>query len=465
MKQKFLKMLLAALAILCLGLLIASHTLAESPIVYNDISYTILEDGTAAIVEHRGQGSDLIIPETVDGYTVSTLGDSLFQNRSGLLEIHLPDGITRIGNHAFEGCTGLQALPLLPNLTHIGDYAFADCASLERVVFSTKLAHIGEYAFANCMSLPSVKLPNALTALQKGTFFSCSNLQTADLGIFLQQIGEDAFAQCINLHKVWFPQSLQEIGKGAFFQCDLQSLDLHMGLRRIGERAFEQNHNLMLVSLGEGLQSLDMRAFAQCNSLLSVSLPKSLTRIENSVFDGSDQRQIHYAPANSYAYQWMRKMKYAVQESFLSKNGLYLYSIQKGNVNILRYLGEESIVSIEPVIDHFPVTSIGVGAFCDSDFLKSVYIPDYVQVLGENAFSHCIALQEVHLGSGLRSIEQETFYDCRALKIVSIPASVKYIGDFAFYACPIEVYHIEQGSWAEGWAIVNTYDYRYIMYQ
>ena len=38
--------------------------------------YTVLDDGSAMITGYRGYGPELVLPETIDGYTVSALSGS-----------------------------------------------------------------------------------------------------------------------------------------------------------------------------------------------------------------------------------------------------------------------------------------------------------------------------------------------------------------------------------------------------
>lgn len=73
---------------------------------------------------------DLIIPDIIDGFPVTSIGDQAFYGCSGLKSVKLPSSITEIGNNAFEGCSGLTSITIPNSITSIGDYAFLGCIKL-----------------------------------------------------------------------------------------------------------------------------------------------------------------------------------------------------------------------------------------------------------------------------------------------------------------------------------------------
>lgn len=104
------------------------------------------------------------------------------------------------------------------------------------------------------------------------------------------------------------------------------------------------------------------------------------------------------------------------------------------------------------------ITGIGNYAFCYSENLKSVEIPDTVTVLGkgiffgctsletvkmpsevvevsENMFSLCMNLKTVTLGAKTESIAAKAFHRCSALETITLPETLKSIGNSAFEMC------------------------------
>ena len=77
------------------------------------------------------------------------------------------------------------------------------------------------------------------------------------------------------------------------------------------------------------------------------------------------------------------------------------------------------------------VNSIGEQAFRKTS-LASVTIPNGVKRIGGAAFRECTSLASVTIPNGITSIEGETFYYCASLTSVTIPNGVTSIGDTAF---------------------------------
>ena len=71
--------------------------------------------------------SDLVISATVnDGvadYTVTTIGESAFQN-GGMPSLVIEEGVVNIADNAFWACSNLKKATLPSSIESIGDYAF-----------------------------------------------------------------------------------------------------------------------------------------------------------------------------------------------------------------------------------------------------------------------------------------------------------------------------------------------------
>ena len=68
----------------------------------NDFRYEV-DDGKVTITRYKGIGGDVVIPDTIDGRPVTSIGVSAF-GRTKLTSITLPNSITTIGRDAFEDC-------------------------------------------------------------------------------------------------------------------------------------------------------------------------------------------------------------------------------------------------------------------------------------------------------------------------------------------------------------------------
>lgn len=140
------------------------------------------------------------------------------------------------------------------------------------------------------------------------------------------------------------------------------------------------------------------------------------------------------------------------------KNANYQYTISGNKVEIKKYIGKSTDVSIPSKIDNKKVTSIGVKAFYGNNKLKSVKIPttvdtirglafdscvnlksvtipNSVKMLGNAVFFSCTRLQSVTLSKNLVSIGKACFYNCSSLKTITLPSSLRNLGAYIFGDC------------------------------
>ena len=74
-------------------------------------------------------------------------------------------------------------------------------------------------------------------------------------------------------------------------------------------------------------------------------------------------------------------------------------------------------------------------AFKSMHELESVYMPDTVLFVGEEAFWDCGKLKEVRFSKNLCMIGANAFESCQSLKVIDLPAGLLAIGDSAFGSC------------------------------
>ncbi len=77
-----------------------------------ELTYSV-ENGKATITGHNGEISgELVIPSTLGGYPVTSIGNWALNGRSGLTSVTIPDSVTNIGGSAFKNCTGLTSVTI-----------------------------------------------------------------------------------------------------------------------------------------------------------------------------------------------------------------------------------------------------------------------------------------------------------------------------------------------------------------
>lgn len=81
------------------------------------------------------------------------------------------------------------------------------------------------------------------------------------------------------------------------------------------------------------------------------------------------------------------------------------------------------------------VKTIGTGVFSDCSNLTGVCLPFGVTSIGTASFSGCMKLEKIDFPKSLKTIENFAFQNCERLRNVIIPDSVLSIGDYSFYHC------------------------------
>ena len=335
---------------------------------------------------------DLVIPETIDGKLVGSIGFGAFRDCSSLTSVTIPNGVTSIGSFAFLGCSSLEAIQVHEDNLHyssvsgvlydklrtilltcptktngdfsvpgtvstIVDRAFADCSSLTSVSIPDGVTSIGSSAFSGCSGLTSMTIPSGVTSIEERVFVSCSGLTGVTIPDGVTSIGEVAFGDCSSLTSVTIPDSVTLIERSAFTRCSsLTSVSMSGSLTEIGNSVFKDCNSLTNVTIPDGVMFIWTSAFSGCSSLTSVAIPDTLTRISASAFSG-----------------------------------------------------------------------------CTS--LTNVIIPDGVTIMSDRVFEGCSSLKSITLPSGVTTISSSLFEGCSSLKSITIPSGVTTIRDSVFAGC------------------------------
>ena len=104
-----------------------------------DFEYTV-NDGKLTITKYTGTKTEIIIPNTIDGYTVSAIGIRAFSHNDTIRTLQFnTENFRSIEEQAFFECTALENITLPGTLEYLGDNAFAKCVHLRRVIMFRKL--------------------------------------------------------------------------------------------------------------------------------------------------------------------------------------------------------------------------------------------------------------------------------------------------------------------------------------
>ena len=230
--------------------------------------------------------------------------------KSSLLNLVLPDKLTKIGLAAFADCQNLTGTLNIPEgVTEIEYGAFYQCKSMTGSLnLPTTLKYIGRGedrwwyggTFSSCGFTCQLILPTGVECILGNAFEGCQNLYgELRLPDKLTKLGDAVFRDCHNLSgNLTIPQGVTAIPNNAFEYCSGLdgTLNLHDGIITIGEYAFRGTHFKGEINLPKDLVVLSNYVFSGCDFSGELKLPEKLRTIGNNTFgsfeDGSCWRMM-----------------------------------------------------------------------------------------------------------------------------------------------------------------------------
>ena len=168
MKKILKKTLFLLLFLIAIILMLPTYVHAEtstSIINGKEIRFEYEIDELNHIVDFKCQNpkdlkGGIIIPDSV-----TSIGESAFNDCIGLTEVIIPDSVTSIGYGAFCNCTGLTQITIPDSVTKIGTRALLGCKKLE--IYCLKNSYADQYGSENNIKRKYINR-NELESILKG---------------------------------------------------------------------------------------------------------------------------------------------------------------------------------------------------------------------------------------------------------------------------------------------------------
>lgn len=438
-----------------------------------------------------------------------SIAHHLFINDEEIIELTIPESITKIKDYTFQGGIAFTKIILPSSLTSIGKGAFCDCWSLREIDIPSKVTEIGDEAFYQCTDLTAVKNTDSIVKLGNGVFTNCSSLKNFNIPSSVTFLPSRIFSGCSSLTDVVLPSSITSIGQRAFRYCkNLKSFYIPKSVTTIHEEAFEGCYGLIKTAYPDNLTNPFYNGF-------NIAYPAAHSIIENGIIYDDDKTKIYYADLNfegeldiydsvisigDYAFYSCSGLKginfpvslksigiktftsTSIKELKLPENiesiGLNSFTncpIEKLNVftnaplddiftlNAIREVTFANYIEAIPSFNgavllkdiKLPESLIALPdyAFSMCISLEEINIPESLKYLGIGSFSNCQNLTRIHLPDGVSSIPPYSFYNCRSLEKFKYSNNINFIGENAFYDC----FSLKNITIPEGISTISNY--------
>ncbi len=462
------------------------------------VSYLIDDYNTVSVTTGRTKYSgNVVIPgqATFLGktYSVSSIGESAFENCIGLTSVTIPSSVTRIGYKAFYGCTSLtsvkserispfeiqdvfdstiygRATLYVPTgskseyLATSGWNYFRNIREVDIIVNQIKINDI--YYNLNVTQrlaeVASVPKSDSKAFAYKGDITIPNEVTYEHDTYSVVGIGESAFEGSTVLSSVTIPNSVTTIGDGAFYGCStLASVIMEDGITTIGEGAFSQCTSLPSITIPSTVTSIGDLAFYGCVSLKKVSVLSVIPPVisSNTFYNYSIMLMVPDESLNEYldATNWKQFsiiLPYSNKRSIhVTKAGTLSNLISEEEMYLIEELtltGELNGSDIRFIwkmagLDWKYVEGAGASGYDYSTvptdgILKVLDISNARIVEGGNWYYVLVSYPPQYISTQTNSIGEYMFYGCK-LESVKLPSDVTSIEDFAFSGCS-DLYYV-----------------------
>ncbi len=455
-----------------------------------------IENGEVTITGcDESASGEIIIPETINGYPVTVIGDKAFFNCAEITSVIIPDSVISIGDSAFGWCLDLDTINIPDGVTYIGKWAFYNTAittvtipdsvkeiaygaflegMLTSVTLGNGIENIGEYAFGECRKISDVyyngteaewseiSIDEGNEYLINATIHFSDEEETAE-SILTYEIenGEVAITGCNESANgaIVIPSAIEGY--------PVTSISVHW--------TFSDNPKITSISIPETIRDLSSTSFGNLTGLTSIKVNPNnpYYSSNNGILYNKDQTELIKYPAGK------SDTEFIVPDSVTSINYVAFYTCE--NLTSLEIHERVTHIDVHPVsecknlkkitvseynpnystddsgvlydknktvliqypsgspIQHYTipegVTHILYSAFDNSQNLVSITMPDTVTSIEERVFYYCTSLTSVSLSEKLDKIPETSFFYCKSLTSIHLPDSVTVIEDYAFYSC------------------------------
>ena len=356
-----------------------------------------------------------------------------------------------------SGKTNEVEVTYMNNLYYKNDVAYYGLTSViipSEVTYNNttySVTSIGDCAFSHCSRLSSVTIPSTITSMRHHAFCA-TNVDTVIITSLEAwcSITFDYDAYDYYYADAGYTSNPLHLGGRLFLKNEITNeieeineLKFPINFTAIKDGTFSGCVSLTSVQL-DGITSIGREAFRNCVSLVSITIPNSVTSIGESAF--------YRVPNISYSgtlegVPWGARCLNGYIDNYLiykdeTMNELMVCCalasgtiVISNNTTIIEDNAFYQCKSVNSVEIPTTITSIGNDVFNGCSNLKSINLPESVTNIGNCAFYECSNINSFHIPNSVTSIGFGAFYGCSNLESVNIPEGVDTIMSGTFSAC------------------------------
>lgn len=334
---------------------------------------------------------------------------------------------------AFCGKWFLKEYVVPNHIVEIGYDAFSYCENLERIIIPNSVKRIGKYAFYGCTKLQDIEFSGSIEEIEENAFAFCENLRHINLPLGLQTIAPHAFENCKLLKEVLIPESVTAIGNCAFYGTNIEDLFVPKSVVALGSNDNEEQltsvfegDNLMSIKVSPENKVYDSRnncnaiietasnsiiqgcnytvipdtvsriaqySFRDCKGINSLIIPNKVTTIERNAFDSCYGLEELFIPASVVEIAPLAFKRCCPYSIVVSPKNIVYDSRDNCNAIIETTTNRLLLANCKPTLPS-TIAEIADGALNYSD-IRSISIPDSVQMIDEKAFQDCSGLRQI----------------------------------------------------------------------
>ncbi|MBQ8474286.1 MAG: leucine-rich repeat domain-containing protein, partial [Clostridia bacterium] len=461
--KKVLALFLSVVMLICsVPVVQVSAVTAEDSLQY--LTYSIA-NGEVTVTDCDEGVAEIVIPDTIEGYPVTGIGEGAFMYCTSLTSLSIPDSVTVIGYSAFYRCTRLAAIDIPDGVELIDDSVFNYCRSLTSVTIPEGVRSIGDSAFSDCSRLTEVIIPDSVSVISSWAFQNCIKLTSVELPEKITFISKSLFAGCTGLTEVYIPAAVTSIRAGAFGGCSVLDTVYFGGTEaQWGTVSIDSTSNTPLLSASvicsdthdcveveiSAVEATCTEAGATAGTKCSVcnkiiTAPEEIEALGHSFVDGSCSRCGELDDTVEY------------------ESGAWRYKLLRDGIVLTEYLGSATDVYVPGKLtvdgEDLAVIKLGDDLFNNNDALNSVTLGEGIAEIGARVFYDCDNLVCIVTNEQLTTIGDEAFYSCDSFNSIILYNAVTSIGTNTFANCPELTIWCNYGSAGYNYAVANSIDY------